>query len=69
MIVCLHCHISYIFAGLFEPNHMQYDIDRDTTSSGEPSLAEMTKTAIEILSKEDEEFFLLVEVMCFVLRV
>ncbi|XP_053391981.1 alkaline phosphatase, tissue-nonspecific isozyme-like [Mercenaria mercenaria] len=47
--------------GLFEPNHMQYELDRDTSSSGEPSLAEMTKTAIEILSKEDKGYFLLVE--------
>ncbi|XP_060607812.1 alkaline phosphatase-like [Ruditapes philippinarum] len=47
--------------GLFEPNHMQYDLDRDTSASGEPSLAEMTKTAIEILSKGDNGYFLLVE--------
>jgi hypothetical protein len=40
---------------------MQYDLDRDTSASGEPSLAEMTKTAIEILSKGDNGYFLLVE--------
>ncbi|KAL4220999.1 hypothetical protein ACF0H5_019262 [Mactra antiquata] len=47
--------------GLFEPNHMQYELDRDTTDNGEPSLAEMTKKAIQILQQGDEGFFLLVE--------
>lgn len=46
---------------------MQYDLERDTSSSGEPSLAEMTKTAIEILSKGEQGFFLLVEGKCFML--
>jgi hypothetical protein len=53
--------MMFLFLGLFEPNHMQYDLDRDTSASGEPSLAEMTKTAIEILSKGDNGYFLLVE--------
>lgn len=48
--------------GLFEPNHMQYELDRDTSDNGEPSLAEMTRKAIDILSKENSlGYFLLVE--------
>jgi alkaline phosphatase len=45
--------------GLFTNSHMSYDIDRDT--SVEPSLAEMTGKAIDILSKNDKGFFLMVE--------
>ncbi|XP_046381396.2 alkaline phosphatase-like [Haliotis rufescens] len=47
--------------GLFESSHMQYDIERNSSGDGEPSLAEMTKKAIEILKKNDKGFFLLVE--------
>jgi len=42
---------------------MQYDLDRNMGPTGEPSLAEMTKKAIEILQKGDEGYFLLVEGM------
>nr|XP_022338383.1 alkaline phosphatase, tissue-nonspecific isozyme-like [Crassostrea virginica] len=47
--------------GLFESSHMDYEYRRDSGPSGEPSLAEMTKKAIEILSRNDNGFFLLVE--------
>ncbi len=47
--------------GLFERSHMQYEADRDTTPTGEPSLAEMTTKAIDILSKNDNGFVLMVE--------
>lgn len=40
---------------------MQYELDRDTSPEGEPSLAEMTELAIQILQKDDSGFFLLVE--------
>lgn len=43
--------------GLFEPGHMQYELDR----KGEPSLAEMTATAIRILERGPKGFFLMVE--------
>ena len=49
------------FTGLFQPSHMQYDHERDTDAAGEPSLAEMTETSIEILQKNDNGFFLMVE--------
>lgn len=45
--------------GLFTGSHMSYDIDRDPTL--EPSLAEMTTKAIDVLSKNAKGFFLMVE--------
>ncbi|MBI3101123.1 MAG: alkaline phosphatase [Burkholderiales bacterium] len=45
--------------GLFTSSHMSYDLDRD--ASKEPSLAEMTDKAIEVLSKNSKGFFLMVE--------
>lgn len=45
--------------GLFTSSHMSYDLDRDP--SLEPSLAEMTTKAIDILSKNQKGFFLMVE--------
>lgn len=50
-----------VFSGLFESSHMQYEYQRDTGPNGEPSLAEMTQKAIEILGRNDKGFFLLVE--------
>ncbi|XP_060068552.1 alkaline phosphatase, tissue-nonspecific isozyme-like [Ylistrum balloti] len=47
--------------GLFEAGHMQYELDRDNGTDGEPSLAEMTQKAIQILQKDSKGFFLLVE--------
>ena len=47
--------------GLFESGHMQYEADRAEDTGGEPSLAEMTKLAIEILSRNSNGYFLLVE--------
>ena len=45
--------------GLFTSSHMSYDLDRDATL--EPSLAEMTSKAIDVLSKNPKGFFLMVE--------
>ncbi len=47
--------------GLFEMSHMQYEADRANDSAGEPSLEEMTKKAIEILSRDADGFVLVVE--------
>lgn len=47
--------------GLFEMSHMEYDTDRATDAGGEPSIAEMTRKAIDILKKNDKGFFLMVE--------
>ncbi|MGV2980333.1 alkaline phosphatase [Camelimonas sp. ID_303_24] len=47
--------------GLFQPSHMQYETDRAKDRAGEPSLAEMTGKAIDILSKNDKGYVLMVE--------
>lgn len=47
--------------GLFDPSHMEFEIDRDGDTGGEPSLSEMTAKAIEILSRNPQGFFLMVE--------
>ncbi len=46
---------------LFDPSHMQYELERQQDAAGEPSLAEMTVTAIQILNKKNHPFFLVVE--------
>jgi len=47
--------------GLFERSHMEYEADRAKDTSGEPSIAEMTAKAIDVLKKSDKGFFLMVE--------
>ncbi len=47
--------------GLFEPSHMQYEHDRPGDEGGEPSLADMTRLAIERLARNEQGFFLMVE--------
>ncbi|MFE8700127.1 alkaline phosphatase [Cytobacillus sp. FJAT-54145] len=47
--------------GAFAPNALKYDLDRQTSKSNEPSLADMTKKAIDTLSKDKDGFFLFVE--------
>ncbi|GAA5443895.1 hypothetical protein Misp06_02073 [Microbulbifer sp. NBRC 101763] len=47
--------------GLFTSSHMSYDADRIAKESDEPSIAEMTGTAIELLQKDSDGYFLMVE--------
>ena len=47
--------------GLFDPSHMDYELDRPQDAAGEPSLTEMTEKAIRILSRGPQGFFLMVE--------
>lgn len=47
--------------GLFSPSFMSYLADRDNINSKEPNLVEMQAKAIEVLSKADKGFFLMVE--------
>ncbi|MBJ7539363.1 alkaline phosphatase [Marinomonas transparens] len=47
--------------GLFNSSHMEYEADRAKDKGGEPSLAEMTGKAIDILDNNKKGYFLLVE--------
>ena len=47
--------------GLFNESHMQYEADRGNDIAGEPSIAEMTETAIKVLDNNRNGFFLMVE--------
>jgi alkaline phosphatase len=47
--------------GMFASSHMAADIDRAEFAPDEPSLAEMTSKAIELLSQDPDGFFLMVE--------
>lgn len=47
--------------GLFASSHMAPDIDRAELAPEEPSLAEMTEKAVELLSQDKDGFFLMVE--------
>lgn len=48
--------------GLFEPSHVHYEADRVAhDKAGEPSLTEMTNKAINILKKNENGYFLMVE--------
>jgi alkaline phosphatase len=47
--------------GLFEPSHVQYEADRANDAAGEPSLADMATTAVDMLSKNRNGYFLMVE--------
>lgn len=59
--VCIFFSL-FFSKGLFSPSHMAYEIDRNNSGSGEPSLSEMTSKAIKILQRnKDKGFFLLVE--------
>lgn len=47
--------------GMFAKDAMDYDMDRQQFHPEQPSLAEMTKKAIEVLSQNQKGFFLFVE--------
>ncbi|MFO0690719.1 MAG: alkaline phosphatase [Myxococcota bacterium] len=47
--------------GLFEPGDMKWEAERGADRGGEPSLAEMTEIAIDLLSRDPDGFFLMVE--------
>ena len=52
--------VSKLFA-LFHKDHMDYELDRVKKNLDQPSLAEMTVKAIEVLSKNGNGYFLMVE--------
>lgn len=54
-------HKTNHLLGLFEPSHMRYEADRATDVAGEPSLAEMTTKALDVLKKNKKGFYLMIE--------
>ena len=47
--------------GLFEPSHIPFELDRVDEPYSNPSIVDMTEKAIQILSKNEKGFFLVVE--------
>ncbi|MBA3695995.1 MAG: alkaline phosphatase [Methylotenera sp.] len=47
--------------GLFDDDHMQFDTDRITSNSAQPSLMDMTSMAIDVLATNPKGYFLMVE--------
>lgn len=47
--------------GLFESSHMRYEVDRDNDVAGEPSLSQMTSKALQLLERDADGYFLMVE--------
>lgn len=47
--------------GLFEPSHMQYELDRSGDVGGEPSLSELTVAAIKRVSQDEDGYVLMIE--------
>ena len=57
-----HYFLSWTFACLFQPSHMQYEAIQHLDPMGEPSLAEMVGKSIDIFSKNTEHgYFLYIE--------
>ncbi|WP_431799907.1 alkaline phosphatase [Halobacillus andaensis] len=47
--------------GLFNDSYMSYKTDRDELNSEEPTLEAMTQKGLDVLSQDDDGFFLMVE--------
>ncbi len=47
--------------GLFEPEHMRYEVERAGDPGGEPNLADMTRAALSVLQRNPKGYFLMVE--------
>nr|CAD7261753.1 unnamed protein product [Timema shepardi] len=51
--------------GLFAYSHMEFEADRNPGPEGDPSLAEMTRTALHVMLKNPRGFFLFIEAFTF----
>ena len=47
--------------GLFSSSHLEYEADRPYRGRHQPTLSEMTRAAIEVLSRHEDGYFLMVE--------
>lgn len=52
--------VDYLL-GLFNYDHMDFELDRKKGPEGEPSISAMTKSAINMLQKSNKGYFLMVE--------
>lgn len=52
--------VEYLM-GLFSPDHIPFDLERDKSAAGQPSILNMTEQALKILSKNKKGYVLLVE--------
>ena len=48
--------------GLFGYGHMDYDLERDVTPAGSPSIIDMTLKAISMLQRSDKGYALIVSI-------
>lgn len=55
--------------GLFNRSHMEYNHDNPQDLGGEPTIAEMTDKAIDILQKNEKGFFPMVESGRLIMRI
>lgn len=53
--------LTFFVAGLFAYSHMDFDVDRNTNDTGDPSLTDMTIKALRILNNNPNGYFLFVE--------
>ena len=60
-LMAIDSQTTHKMLGLFNNSHMNYEADRDLSTTGEPSLAEMTSKAIDVLANNEKGFFLMVE--------
>lgn len=58
-LAAVDSHATTKLLGLFTKGHMNFDLDRDPTA--EPSLAEMTLKAMDMLANNKKGYFLMVE--------
>lgn len=55
--------VSFLLStqGLFDYSHMSFAADQPPGMAGDPSLLDMTMTALSVLEKNPKGFFLMVE--------
>ncbi|CAH2041700.1 unnamed protein product, partial [Iphiclides podalirius] len=51
---------DYLF-GIFANEHLKYEFERDKGPEGQPSISDMTRAAIQVLKKNPNGYFLMVE--------
>lgn len=68
LLTCLYCCLFNVVTirddkvlALFNPSHVRYEYDRETESPDELSIMEMTKVAMNLLSKNPNGYYLMVE--------